>query len=213
MNEPEPAIQLPQRVATLEADMRAIKSDLTDIKEAIKTVANRRTEWGTLAAWSSVVIVIIAGMGAAIVAPLAERTAAMREAQGAADIRVTTILGGQVAAAYDKGKYDERLNSHIEAFNKRTAHVDDEFARFDERLQREMRLLNDKTSVELTDLDKRLQGEIARQIAGLGTVQARHDKEFDDRAVMLRNLSDQLARLQEWARMREEQIRPGANPR
>lgn len=117
--------------------------------------SNGNAKSSLLATWAGVILTLVFGIGTAVGVAFSLAIKDTRES-------VTGLQARELMHEYERGKYEEKINNHGNALVK-----------LDETLQREMRLLNATLESGLSDLDKRLQAEIAREVANSDKAGAR----------------------------------------
>lgn len=168
--------RLPERLARVESEIPALRSSIDSLGQQMssgfaelkRSIPSGRTDWGILAAWAGVILLVVGMVGGVVASGFDGKIGANAE-----DVR--GIRERELEQAENRGRYAERIDNHGETL---TA--------LDATLQREMRLLDGAMEAKLVDLDGRLQGEIAR---------AAHVGE-EDRTV-LREAVDRMRALQE----------------
>lgn len=119
------------------------------------TEANGYAKSSLLATWAGVILTLVFGIGTAVFVAFGLALKDTRESTAGLQAR-------ELSHEYERGKYEEKINNHGNALVK-----------LDETLQREMRLLNATLESGLSDLDKRLQAEIAREVVNSDKSNAR----------------------------------------
>lgn len=133
----EPEVE--SRLATLEA---RIDNGVADIKTLRDSSG---VNWATYIGFAGIILTIVAMVGGAIFAGYSGQQHRM-------DQSLTTLLSRALDLEYKRGVAETEIASALGAIKK-----------LDTDLQREMRDVNAKTEVALSALDRRLQGEIAKE--------------------------------------------------
>ncbi len=110
---------------------------------------NGRATWAVLGVWAGVILTLVFGIGSAVGWHYNQR-------MGLFERMVVGLQDRELARAFEQGRLAERIDNHGARL-----------VALDEVLQREMRLINDRTLERLGALDIRLQDEI-RHAARVG---------------------------------------------
>ena len=137
--------------ATVEKGFRNVFDAIDRLGERATT--QRAGAFGALSTVAGIAVTVILAIGAAIGSGYVRDLSRLESHQ----LRIESTLGGEVdrlaaevnGREFDRGKNDQRIHDLTAATEK-----------LDNRLQMEMRLLNDTTEAKLMALDGRLQGEI-----------------------------------------------------
>jgi hypothetical protein len=147
------------RLARVETAVESIQQDLASNTEATRQIASEmhraiaglsRTNWPTYAAWSGVIVIVMGAIGSPFIRDLTRIEGTEMALQSEAHAR-------EVEMAKSEGLTTEWRHD-----------VADRLVELDRKLQDEYRAAIAGTESRVSEIDKRLQGEIQRSEADLG---------------------------------------------
>jgi hypothetical protein len=151
------------KLAALTAEVEGLQREVHALASQVQGIADRlasagRTQWSALASWAGIILAIVGGVGGAILSGYTRD-------QGRLEGAVGTLDMARIDAARESGGTQEKVHAVEDRTLRNRDRIEAASKELDDKLQREMRLIDETTRSQLEALDHRMQNEVALMIA------------------------------------------------